>query len=165
MKDQMKKTVYALFPFIGLAAVFIIFFVLILIFKDSEKAMNFIGLENIRSMITTTVIVGIGALGMTLVIISGGIDLSVGSMLALGSVALAVVMSSNTSVYVKDRSADQRFLLQEVMQSQNEESIKTLMESLQLPAEATMADAFEKLSSNTRDIPNKFRNAESCELF
>ncbi len=39
-----------------------------------------------------TAIVGMGALGMTVIIISGGIDLSVGSMLALLSVLLAVLL-------------------------------------------------------------------------
>ena len=38
---------------------------------------------------TQTVIVAIGAMGMTLVIVSGGIDLSAGSLVALCSVVTA----------------------------------------------------------------------------
>ena len=39
-----------------------------------------------------TAIVGMGSLGMTVIIISGGIDLSVGAILALAAVALAVAL-------------------------------------------------------------------------
>jgi ribose/xylose/arabinose/galactoside ABC-type transport system permease subunit len=45
-------------------------------------------------MLTQSVIVGVGALGMTLVIVSGGIDLSVGSIIALGTVILARLLAS-----------------------------------------------------------------------
>ena len=43
-----------------------------------------------------TAIVGMGALGMTVIIISGGIDLSVGSMLAMLSVLLADILSNQS---------------------------------------------------------------------
>lgn len=46
----------------------------------------FIGVRNLKTVLAQTVIVGIGALGMTLIIVSGGIDLSVGSSVALTSV-------------------------------------------------------------------------------
>ncbi|MBI1842460.1 MAG: ABC transporter permease, partial [Verrucomicrobia bacterium] len=39
-----------------------------------------------KNILTQTVIVAVGALGMTLIIVSGGIDLSVGSVVALCSV-------------------------------------------------------------------------------
>ena len=45
-------------------------------------------------MVLQTVIVGVAAIGMTLVIISGGIDLSVGSIIALSSVVTALLMES-----------------------------------------------------------------------
>src|SRR6266513_2086597 len=41
---------------------------------------------NFKIILTQTVIVAIGTLGMTLIIVSGGIDLSVGSVVALASV-------------------------------------------------------------------------------
>src|ERR1041385_7095546 len=41
---------------------------------------------NFKIIFTQTVIVAIGALGMTMIIVSGGIDLSVGSVVALTSV-------------------------------------------------------------------------------
>jgi ribose/xylose/arabinose/galactoside ABC-type transport system permease subunit len=50
---------------------------------------SFRSVRNLETMARQTTIVGITALGMTLVIISGGIDLSVGSVVALGSVVIA----------------------------------------------------------------------------
>src|SRR5690606_12969620 len=44
---------------------------------------------NFKIILTQTVIVATGALGMTLIIVSGGIDLSVGSVVALTSVVAA----------------------------------------------------------------------------
>jgi len=45
--------------------------------------------RNLEMILRQTTIVGVAALGMTLVIISGGIDLSVGSVVALGTVVIA----------------------------------------------------------------------------
>ena len=45
--------------------------------------------RNMEMIARQTTIVGIAALGMTLVIISGGIDLSVGSIVALSTVVVA----------------------------------------------------------------------------
>jgi len=53
---------------------------------------QFHSLYNAKTVITQTVIVGIGALGMTMIIICGGIDLSVGSLVALATVAVAATM-------------------------------------------------------------------------
>jgi ribose transport system permease protein len=54
-------------------------------------------LFNITRNVTFTAIV---ALGMTIVIISGGIDLSVGSVLCLCSMILAVVMHAGFNIYI-----------------------------------------------------------------
>jgi ribose transport system permease protein len=48
--------------------------------------------ENFKIILTQTVIVALGALGMTLIIVSGGIDLSVGSVVALTSVVGATAL-------------------------------------------------------------------------
>ena len=53
---------------------------------------QFSSFYNAKTVVTQTVIVGIGALGMTLVIISGGIDLSVGSQVALSTVVVATIL-------------------------------------------------------------------------
>jgi len=82
-----------LLPFIGLLFVFVLFTVLIAIFQpDNLEA--FLSSRNAKTIITQTVIVGIGALGMTMVITSGGIDLSAGSQIALASVACALTLNA-----------------------------------------------------------------------
>jgi ribose transport system permease protein len=68
-------------PVLALVAVFELF---VLIAPSS-----FATVRNIEMIARQTAIVGVAALGMTLVIISGGIDLSVGSVVALSTVAIA----------------------------------------------------------------------------
>lgn len=55
-----------------------------------------ITVADLRIILLQTVIVALVALGMTLVIVSGGIDLSVGSAVALCGVVAAAVMNSET---------------------------------------------------------------------
>ena len=71
-------------PFLGLLLVIIIFAILI---GEPEK---YLSLRNLRTVLAQTVIVAIGAIGMTIIIISGGIDLSVGSAIALTGVITAL---------------------------------------------------------------------------
>lgn len=52
----------------------------------------FVSVINIKTVLSQTVIVAIGALGMTMIIVSGGIDLSVGSVVALTSVLGATLL-------------------------------------------------------------------------
>jgi ribose transport system permease protein len=61
---------------------------------------TFFNLDNTKLVLVQTVIVGVGALGMTLVIISGGIDLSVGSVIALASVTTALSYDFSGSLWV-----------------------------------------------------------------
>jgi ribose transport system permease protein len=75
-------------PFMGLALVIIAF----AIFTGSPA--KYLSPVNIRIVLAQTVIVAIGAIGMTLIIISGGIDLSVGSVIALSGVVTALGLSS-----------------------------------------------------------------------
>ena len=73
----------AIRPFVGL------FVVLSLFAMDGElRSVIFKG-GNFKTILTQTVIVAIGAMGMTMVIVSGGIDLSAGSVVALCSVVTA----------------------------------------------------------------------------
>lgn len=57
---------------------------------DGFKA--FVRVSNVKIVLIQSVIVAIGALGMTLVIVSGGIDLSAGSSVALTSVLAATLL-------------------------------------------------------------------------
>ncbi|HRY20062.1 MAG TPA: ribose ABC transporter permease, partial [Flexilinea sp.] len=65
----------------GIVFVLILMIVLMSIAKPSFRTMN-----NFLNILTQSSIYGILALGMTLVIISKGIDLSVGSILGLSAV-------------------------------------------------------------------------------
>lgn len=50
---------------------------------------SFTTLRNLETIARQTAIVGMAALGMTLIIVMGGIDLSVGSTVALSTVVVA----------------------------------------------------------------------------
>jgi ribose transport system permease protein len=67
-------------PFVGLIFVTVLF-----AFSDDLRPVFYTG-ANWKNIFTQTVIVAIGALGMTMIIVSGGIDLSVGSVVALAGV-------------------------------------------------------------------------------
>src|SRR3989442_15253080 len=54
---------------------------------------------NFKIILTQTVIGAIGTLGMTIIIVSGGIDLSVGSVVALTSVVGAKALLKGHSVF------------------------------------------------------------------
>lgn len=58
----------------------------------------FFSFANVKIVLTQTVIVAIAALGMTMVIVSGGIDLSVGSVIALTSVVGAVLIQKSADL-------------------------------------------------------------------
>jgi ribose transport system permease protein len=61
---------------------------------------GFTSLRNIETIFRQTVIVGIGAMGMTLIMISGGIDLSVGSLVALVTVVVALALQNGYNPWV-----------------------------------------------------------------
>lgn len=66
----------------------------------AEVRANFFSFYNFKSILNQTVIVAIGALGMTMIIVSGGIDLSVGSVIALTSVLAAWLVTQGHSVEI-----------------------------------------------------------------
>jgi ribose transport system permease protein len=90
-----KTKLWALFnllgPFFGLLLVIGLFSL------SSEVRPFFLTGANFKIILTQTVIVAIGALGMTMIIVSGGIDLSVGSAVALTSVVGATLLVKNFS--------------------------------------------------------------------
>lgn len=59
---------------------------------EFEGLRAFVRVSNVKTVLAQTVIVAIGALGMTLVIVSAGIDLSAGSVVALTSVVGATLL-------------------------------------------------------------------------
>src|SRR5258706_4139591 len=86
-----RQLLTVLGPFFGLLFVVGIFSI-----KPEVRAVFLTG-GNCKIIFTQTVIVAIGALGMTMIIISGGIDLSVGSAIALTSVVTAVALHAGWS--------------------------------------------------------------------
>ncbi len=66
--------------------------ILLFVVNIVTRGGNFLQIENLRNMVSQNSAVGIIAVGMTLVIIAGGIDLSVGSLTAVcGAVAILLV--------------------------------------------------------------------------
>lgn len=81
----LARTLSAFGPFIGLVAICILF--------ASLRWETFVSWDNFAIIFQQTAVIGIAALGMTLVIIAGGIDLSVGSIIALGTVVIAQLLT------------------------------------------------------------------------
>lgn len=82
-------------PFLALAIV-IGFFGLADRWANGEDA-RFLSLHNARTVCTQTAVVGVAALGMTVIIIAGGIDLSVGTAIALSATVLAWMITQGYS--------------------------------------------------------------------
>lgn len=90
-KKRVQTLLNWLGPFLGLILVLIIFS------SIPEVQERFLRISNLKSVATQSVIVALGALGMTFVIISGGIDLSAASNIALASVITAFAIHSGFS--------------------------------------------------------------------
>ena len=73
-------------PFLGLIAVYTLF--------ASLAFEHFTSWSNTSIMLQQTAVIGVGAIGMTLIIISGGVDLSFGSLIALCSVVIALLLQA-----------------------------------------------------------------------
>jgi ribose transport system permease protein len=81
-------------PFIGLLLVIALFSLI------PEVRGRFLRFGNFTNVATQSVIVALGALGMTLIIISGGIDLSAASNIALASVITAYAVNAGAAPLV-----------------------------------------------------------------
>lgn len=84
----LQKALNVLGPFIGLVLVIALFALI------PEVQGRFLRFANFKSVATQSVIVALGALGMTFVIVSGGIDLSAASNIALSSVITAYAINA-----------------------------------------------------------------------
>ena len=87
-------------PFAGLILV-------VALFAALEPG-TFLSVYNLQTIAAQTVIVGLGAIGMTFVIVSGGIDLSVGSVIALSSVVTALALRDAWSPRCRGRCGRDR---------------------------------------------------------
>jgi ribose transport system permease protein len=98
MPDPTPKTPWlrplltAFGPLIGLVAVCALFAAL--------RFDTFVTRDNFAIILQQTAVIGVAALGTTLVIVSGGIDLSVGSIIALATVVIALLIQQGVSPLV-----------------------------------------------------------------
>ena len=86
MNETVRRVLAQAGPFLGLLVVITLFAI------PAETREFFLTYHNLKIILTQTVIVAIGALGMTLIIVGGGIDLSAGSSIALTSVVGALLI-------------------------------------------------------------------------
>jgi ribose/xylose/arabinose/galactoside ABC-type transport system permease subunit len=86
---SLRAWIARLTPLLGLVGVFLFFLIAVWI-KTQHNA--FATQENLQTIALQSAIVGMAALGMTMIILTGGIDLSVGSTVALTSVVAACLM-------------------------------------------------------------------------
>src|SRR5258708_575673 len=84
----MRRWLQTLGPFFALLLVILIFAAI------SDSPGRFLSLANLRIVLAQTVIVAIGAVGMTIIIVGGGIDLSPGSTIALSGVSCALALQA-----------------------------------------------------------------------
>lgn len=80
----LKKILSLSGPFLGLAFIIALF--------GALQPDKFLSTYNFMTVANQTVIVALAAMGMTFIIISGGIDLSVGSVIALNTVVTALLI-------------------------------------------------------------------------
>ena len=87
-------------PFLALFVVVLVFWVADF-FKNGEHA-RFASTDNLTTVTANTAIVAVAALGMTVVIIAGGIDLSVGTAIALSATMLAWTLKEDVVLRIAE---------------------------------------------------------------
>jgi ribose transport system permease protein len=85
------KSLQKLLPFLSLILLFVALWI---------ASPNFLTATNLSSVVRQTAVINIMALGMTIIIITGGIDLSVGSILGLSGLLGTMAMEAGTSIMV-----------------------------------------------------------------
>ena len=83
----------------SLLVLFIALFLTYMLFAFKRPDV-FLSAGNIEQLVRQSLVIGIGAIGMTMIIVSGGIDLSAGSVVALSTVCGAIALNSSGSVAV-----------------------------------------------------------------
>jgi ribose/xylose/arabinose/galactoside ABC-type transport system permease subunit len=98
MPGWLKRLVQGLGPILGLLVVVAVFAFwsgdMARIHGRSEEPLKFLSENNLRNIVNQTSIIAVCAIGATLVVILGGIDLSVGSVVALASVSVALTINA-----------------------------------------------------------------------
>ena len=86
-------------PFLGLIIVLSLFSWLT---YEPDRPFVYLSAENIKKVSLQTTVLATCGLGMTLVIISGGIDLSIGSIVALSNVVVVLVMNGRLAEQTRE---------------------------------------------------------------
>jgi len=86
--DAARRWLARIGPALGLALVVAVFALL------TDAPAKYLSPFNLRIVLSQTVIVALGAIGMTIIIIGGGIDLSVGATIALTGVVAALAIGA-----------------------------------------------------------------------
>jgi ribose transport system permease protein len=89
--DAVRRSIARVGPALALVLVVTSFALL------TEAPGRYLSAFNLRIVLAQTVIVALGAIGMTIIIISGGIDLSVGATIALTGVVAALAIAAGWS--------------------------------------------------------------------
>jgi ribose transport system permease protein len=84
--SKLRASLSQVGPLIGLIVICALF--------ASLRWETFVQWDNFAIILQQTAVIGIAALGMTMVIIAGGIDLSVGSIIAVGTVVIALLLQA-----------------------------------------------------------------------
>ena len=79
-----RRWIVRIGPALGLIAIVVVFSLI------TDAPGRYLSAFNLRIVLSQTVITAIGAIGMTIIIVSGGIDLSVGATIALTGVITAL---------------------------------------------------------------------------
>jgi ribose transport system permease protein len=94
LSGAVRSAAARLAPILGLVAVVLAFAVL------TGAPERYLSTNNLRVVFAQTVIVALGAIGMTVVIVSAGIDLAVGSTIALTGVLAAILLRAGQPPWV-----------------------------------------------------------------
>src|SRR5437879_9399168 len=86
--DAVRSSLARLGPALALVLVVAVFALL------TDAPARYLSPFNLRIVLSRTVVVALGAIGMTIIIVSGGIDLSVGATIALTGVVAALVVGA-----------------------------------------------------------------------
>ena len=86
--DTLRRSVRSIGPALGLVLVVAVFALL------TDAPERYLSAFNLRIVLSQTVIVALGAIGMTIIMIAGGIDLSVGAAIALTGVVGALTLAA-----------------------------------------------------------------------
>ncbi len=95
IQKKRKLDVHSIAIYIIAVVIFILFAIL-----AEMNGRSFLSLSNIRNIITQSAVISVIAIGQTMVIITGGIDLSVGSVVGFVGIAGGLMMKSGLPVFL-----------------------------------------------------------------